>query len=88
MNAKRVVKRIVAGAMKRWLEEVSVDMGLDGEINDDVIAEGQRRLDGAGDTAGSTDAAPAKPKPIGGPLPDAKGLLENLPDIDGTRPAA
>ncbi len=33
------------GAMKRFAEDVSVDMGLDGELNDDVLAEAQRRLD-------------------------------------------
>jgi len=33
--------------MKQYLEEVSVDMGLDGEITDDVIDEAQLRLDAA-----------------------------------------
>ena len=32
-------------AMKRYAEEVSVDMGFGGEINDEVLAEAQRRLD-------------------------------------------
>lgn len=32
------------GAMKRYVEDVSVDMGLDGEITDDVVAEAQRQL--------------------------------------------
>lgn len=36
--------------MKRYCEEVSVDMGLDGEITDEVMAEAQARLD-AGLTA-------------------------------------
>lgn len=47
MNAKRIAKLIVAGAMKRMLEDISVEMGLGGEINDEVVAEGQRRLDAA-----------------------------------------
>ena len=33
------------GAIKRFAEEVSVDMGLGGEINEEVLAEAQRRLD-------------------------------------------
>ncbi len=33
------------GAMKRFAEEVSVDMGLEGEITDEVLAESQCRLD-------------------------------------------
>lgn len=45
MNAKRIAKRIAAGAMKRFVEDVSVDMGLGGEINDEVLAEAQHRLD-------------------------------------------
>ncbi len=32
--------------MKRFAEEVSISMGLGGEINDEVLAEAQRRLDG------------------------------------------
>jgi len=35
------------GAMKRYAESVSEDMGLDGEVNDDVLLEAQRRLDEA-----------------------------------------
>lgn len=35
------------GAMKRYAETVSVDLGFDGEINDEVMAEAQRRLDAA-----------------------------------------
>jgi len=31
--------------MKRYAEEVSVSMGFGGEINDEVLAEAQRRLD-------------------------------------------
>ena len=30
---------------KRWLEDISVDMGCEGEINDEVIAEGKRQLE-------------------------------------------
>lgn len=30
--------------IKRWLEEVSDDMGHGGEINDEVLAEGNRRM--------------------------------------------
>lgn len=33
--------------MKRYAENVSVDMGFEGEINDEVLAEAQRRLDEA-----------------------------------------
>lgn len=44
MSARRAAGRIVAGAMKRFVEEVSVDMGLGGEISDEVLAEAQRRL--------------------------------------------
>lgn len=32
-------------AMKRYAEQVSVEMGFGGEINDEVLAEAQRRLD-------------------------------------------
>jgi len=32
-----------AGMMKRWLEDISVELGHDGEINDEVLAEGRRR---------------------------------------------
>lgn len=32
-------------AMKRYAEEVSVEMGFGGEINDEVLEEAQRRLD-------------------------------------------
>ncbi len=35
------------GAMKRYAEDVSVDMGFGGEINEEVMAEAQRRLDEA-----------------------------------------
>ncbi len=35
------------GAMKRYAETVSTDMGFEGEINDEVMAEAQRRLDEA-----------------------------------------
>lgn len=42
---KRIAKRVVGSAMKRMLEDISVEMGLGGEINDEVMAEGQRRLD-------------------------------------------
>ena len=33
------------GYMKAYAEEVSVSMGLDGEITDEVLEEAQRRLD-------------------------------------------
>lgn len=35
------------GMMKRYAEDVSVDMGLEGEITDGVLEEAQRRLDEA-----------------------------------------
>lgn len=31
-------------AMKRFAENVSVEMGFDGELNDEVLAEADRRL--------------------------------------------
>ena len=31
--------------IKRWLEELSVEMGLEGEINEEVVQEGQRRFE-------------------------------------------
>ena len=37
------------GAMKRYAESVSEEMGFNGEINDEVIEEAQRRLDEAND---------------------------------------
>jgi len=30
--------------MKRWLEDISVEMGLDGEITDEVLQAGERRM--------------------------------------------
>jgi len=36
-------KNTLAGAMKRVLEDISVEMGFGGEINEEVLAEGQRR---------------------------------------------
>jgi len=36
-------KNTLAGAMKRVLEDISAEMGFGGEINEDVLAEGQRR---------------------------------------------
>jgi len=39
------MKRRVAGIMKRWIMEISEEMGFDGLINKEVLAEGQRRLD-------------------------------------------
>jgi len=83
VNARMAARMIVAGAMKRWLEDVSVDMGLDGDINDDVIAEGQRRLAEAG-TAQSAPQ-PASDIPTGGLKPAAQ-LLKKLPTIDGVKP--
>ncbi len=80
-NAKRIAKRIAAGAMKRWLEEVSVEMGLDGEINEDVMAEGQRRLDSRSQPLQRPPAALSSVKP-------AAKLLEELPTIDGVKPKA
>jgi len=35
------------GAMKRYAEEISVEMNFGGEINSEVLAEAQRRLDEA-----------------------------------------
>lgn len=33
--------------VKRWLENLSVEMGYDGEINDQVMQEGERRMSAA-----------------------------------------
>ena len=35
------------GLIKKWLESVSVDLGYEGEITDEVIAEAKRRLSGS-----------------------------------------
>lgn len=32
------------GGVKRWLEDISVEMGLDGEITDEVMEEGEKRM--------------------------------------------
>ena len=44
-----LIGRIQMSAMKRFAEDVSVDMGYDGEINDEVLAEAHRRLDATSD---------------------------------------
>lgn len=44
-NAKRIAGQTVAGAVKQFAENVSVEMGLGGEITDEVLAEAQRRMD-------------------------------------------
>lgn len=44
---RKVVTEKKMGAMKRYAEDVSVDMGFEGEINDEVLMEAQRRLDEA-----------------------------------------
>jgi len=31
-------------AIKRWLEDISVEMGYDGEINDEVLKQGEKRM--------------------------------------------
>jgi len=48
LEAERGVARTAktAGAMKRALEALSEEMGYGGAINDEVVAEGQRRLSG------------------------------------------
>jgi len=79
---KRIAKRIIAGAMKRWLEEVSVDMGLDGEITDEVIAESQRRLDSEGKPSQTA------PPLAQGSLKSPDQLLKEIPAIDGMMPEA
>lgn len=35
------------GMVKRYLEEISVEMGYDGEITDEVLTEGERRMSAA-----------------------------------------
>lgn len=40
------------GLTKRWLEQVSTDMGLEGEITEAVIEEGQRRQEYMADMDG------------------------------------
>jgi len=82
MNVKKIAKRIVAGAMKRWLEEVSVDMGFDGEITDEVMVESQRRLD-------EVDPPQTHPSPMRqGGAKSPEQLLKEIPDIDGVKPKA
>jgi len=46
--------------MKRWLEDISVEMGHGGEINEAVMAEGQRRLVGPPVAAGSHQEPPQR----------------------------
>lgn len=37
-------RNLTAGGIKRWLEDISVEMGLDGEITEAVKKEGEKRL--------------------------------------------
>jgi len=59
--------------MKRWLEEISVQMGYGGEINDAVMAEGQRQMEGTDDgrssnqTSNRTESA-TRQQTVGEPL--------------------
>lgn len=88
VNARRVSKRIVAGGMKRWLEDVSVDMGAGGVINDEVMAEGQRRLDRVRDEKGVRwDDEADSPTQTSGPKSPAQ-MLEDVPAIAGVKPKA
>jgi len=44
--------------MKRFLEDISVEMGFGGEINDRVIAEGQKRLNQDGGRGSAQEKGP------------------------------
>lgn len=41
------LKEIRMSRTKRWLEELSVEMGFGGEITDEVMAEGKSRMEGS-----------------------------------------
>jgi hypothetical protein len=53
--------------VKRWLEDLSVEMGLDGEITDEVMAEGEKRLKGKDDVRSEPFGVP-EPKRDSGRL--------------------
>jgi len=57
-NARNTARRLIAGAMKRFLEDISVEMGFGGEINDRVIAEGQKRLNQDGGRGSAQEKGP------------------------------
>ena len=44
--------------IKQWLEDLSVEMGLEGEITEEVIAKGERRLKGKNDVHSETLGVP------------------------------
>lgn len=47
------------GMVKRWLENISVEMGYGGEINDEVLTEGEKRMSAAPAPRDAAAAAPA-----------------------------
>jgi len=54
-------KNTLAGAMKRILEDISVEMGYGGGINEEVMAEGERRQRLGLPPFGSADESVALP---------------------------
>jgi hypothetical protein len=71
---RRVAK--TAGAMKRSLEALSEEMGFGGAINDDVVAEGQRRL-----TSGLPPFGPARE--VDGKYPEGGATMSRYHDAVG-----
>jgi hypothetical protein len=68
-----------AGAMKRALEALSEEMGYGGAINDEVVAEGQRRLSGGMPPFGAAPRPPATKCPkCGKPVWDKAGADQRL----------
>lgn len=51
------------GLMKRYAEQISVELGFDGELNDEVLKEAQRRIDQqqTGETQCTTPSSVKKP---------------------------
>jgi hypothetical protein len=85
LEAERRAAR-TAGAMKRTLETLSEEMGFGGAINDEVMAEGQRRLGGGippfgaapRPPAGAHGADGAKCPKCGEPIWDEAGVDQRL----------
>jgi len=40
----KIARELTGGGVKRWLEDISVEMGLDGEITKAVMKEGEKRM--------------------------------------------
>jgi hypothetical protein len=39
-----IARELTGSGVKRWLEEVSEEMGLEGEITDEVMKEAKKRM--------------------------------------------